>query len=523
MKKLPLGIHTFSDIINDEYLYIDKTRFIYNIASQGKFYFLSRPRRFGKSLTLSTLGSLFGGEKELFKGLYIYNKPWNWKKWPVLQFDFSVFSEIHEPEDLEERLESWVNKFARDWNLVLLEKGYDRRFQELLENLPDKAVILIDEYDKPILNYITDPVKANKVKEILKGFYSVIKGSDAYVKFAFLTGVTKFAKISVFSGLNNLTDLTLEKDYADLCGYTEEDLDTYFSEEFRILAKEIDLSVEDLRFRIREWYNGFRFSSRNISVYNPISLMHLLRTGEFKAYWFETGTPTFLTELMKKESFAPKDMEKLSCISTDFSTYEVENLSALPILFQSGYLTIKDYFSDNDIYVLGYPNREVKSSFLENLLKSYAPKDRGMINSPLLRLQESLSNNDLELFFENLDILFSKIPYDIHLPYEKYWQSLFYMIFTLMGYYIEAEYKTSKGRIDAFITMPERIYLFEFKLVNRKTQNIKDLLEEAGTQIHETDYARRFMDGVKPVRLLPVIFEYKDERAVIHWEERELL
>ncbi|MEA1910053.1 MAG: AAA family ATPase, partial [Spirochaetota bacterium] len=228
MKKLPLGIQTFRDIIEDNYLYVDKTRFIYNIASQGKHFFLSRPRRFGKSLTLSTLGSLFEGDKELFKGLYIYNQPWEWKKWPVLRFDFSSFSETYEPEFLEERISSWINKFASDWGITLKENGYDRQFQELLENLPDKAVILIDEYDKPILNYITNPVKAERVKKILKGFYSIIKSSDAYVRFAFLTGVTKFAKISVFSGLNNLTDLTMNERYADLCGYTEEELDLYF-------------------------------------------------------------------------------------------------------------------------------------------------------------------------------------------------------------------------------------------------------------------------------------------------------
>jgi len=519
MKKLPLGIHTFKKLIEDNCLYIDKTKHIYRIATEGSVYFLSRPRRFGKSLTLSTLGSLFEGEKELFKGLYIYNKPWDWKKWPVLRFDFSIFSETHEPEALEERIESWVNKFAKDWNIDLKEKGYDRRFQELLENLPDKAVILIDEYDKPILNYITDPVKANKIKEILKGFYNVIKGSDAYVRFAFLTGVTKFAKISVFSGPNNLTDLTMKESYADLCGYTEEELDFYFGREFETAAEDLKLPVKELRSKIREWYNGFRFSSREIRVYNPISILNFVSDRKFEAYWFETGTPTFLTELMKKEGFAPDSLDEFICSVFDFSTYEVENLQALPILFQSGYLTIKDYQEHREAYVLGFPNREVKSSFLKSLLTDFNRSAGGSGNTPLFRLEDSLKDYDLESFFENLDILFAKIPYDIHLPYEKYWQSLFYMIFTLMGYHIEAEYKTSKGRIDAFITMPDRIYLFEFKLANKKTQNIEELLKEAKLQIQETDYAKRFMDCGKTVSLLPVVFEYRDERAVIRWEE----
>ncbi|MEA1911720.1 MAG: AAA family ATPase, partial [Spirochaetota bacterium] len=344
MRKLPLGIQTFKDIINDGYLYIDKTKFIYNIANSGKYYFLSRPRRFGKSLTLSTLGSLFEGEKELFKGLYIYDQPWEWKKWPVLRFDFSSFSEEQNEEELKQLIINTIMKIVKQYNLNI-DKGlpYNQFFKETLENLPDKAIILIDEYDKPILNYITDPVKAQKVKEILKGFYTEIKASDAYVRFAFLTGVTKFAKISVFSGLNNLTDLTMKKNYADLCGYTEEELDKYFSDEFRIIAGEIKLSETKLRNRIQEWYNGFRFSSKELTVYNPISIMYFILDREFKPYWFETGTPTFLTKLMKKEGFAPDALEKYICSIQDFSTYEVENLQALPILFQSGYLTIIDY------------------------------------------------------------------------------------------------------------------------------------------------------------------------------------
>ncbi|MEA1912145.1 MAG: AAA family ATPase, partial [Spirochaetota bacterium] len=321
MKKLPLGIQTFKKLIEENYLYIDKTKYIHKMVAEGSIYFLSRPRRFGKSLTLSTLGSLFEGEKELFKGLYIYDQPWVWKRWPVLRFDFSIFSESFEPEVLVNSITESIQSYANHYNISLTKNEYDKRFQELLENLPDKAVILIDEYDKPILNYITDPVKAEKVKEILKGFYTAIKGSDAHVRFAFLTGVTKFAKISVFSGLNNLTDLTMEPDYADLCGYTEEELDKYFADEFRTIAKATEMSENELREKIKDWYNGFRFSSRNIRVYNPVSLMFLIRNREFKPYWFETGTPTFLTKLMKKEGFAPDTLEKYICSIQDFSTY----------------------------------------------------------------------------------------------------------------------------------------------------------------------------------------------------------
>ena len=517
MKKLPLGIHTFKKLIEDNSLYIDKTGYIYKLVTEGSVYFLSRPRRFGKSLTLSTLGSLFKGEKELFKGLYIYNQPWEWKKWPILHFDFSDFSEEQDVDELKQLIVENVKTLSKEYNITIDGKlPYNQYFKALLRALPEKAVILIDEYDKPILNNITDPVKAGRIKDILKGFYTIIKSSDAYVKFAFLTGVTKFAKISVFSGLNNLTDLTMGKEYADICGYTEEELDIYFGEEFKNIAGNNKMTVGDLRLKIREWYNGFRFSSKDLRVYNPVSLLNLLRTGEFKAYWFETGTPTFLTELMKKEGFAPAKLENLTCPASAFSTYDLENLKTLPILVQSGYLTISDYDEEMDLYTLNPPNREVKQSFYDALVADYTfNKD----STPLYQIITAFKKNNMEVFFENLDILFAKIPYDIHLPYEKYWQSLFYMIFTLMGYYIEAEYRTSKGRIDAFINMPDMVYIFEFKLAGGKNKYASKLMEEAKQQIMEMDYAKRFKNNAKPVSLLPVVFDYKNERAVIEWED----
>jgi len=517
MKKLPLGIQTFKKLREENYLYIDKTRHLYKMVTEGSVYFLSRPRRFGKSLTLSTLGALFEGEKELFKGLYIYNQEWDWKKWPVLRFDFSMFSESHEPEMLISTIENSIESYASQYDIELKYEGYEQKFRELLEHLPDKAIILIDEYDKPILNFITDLQKAEKAKNILKGFYTIIKGSDAHIRFAFLTGVTKFAKISVFSGLNNLTDLTMESDYAAICGYTEKELDKYFTEYIKKIATARKMSLTDLKDKIKLWYNGFRFSTANILVYNPISVMYFIRKKEFRPYWFETSTPSYLTELMKKEGFAPEKLEQYLCPIHEFSTYEVENIRALPILLQSGYLTIKDYQEYREAYVLGFPNREVRSSFLSSLLTEFSVSATRTTQTPLFSLEEALKSDDLETFFENIDILFAKVPYDIHLKYEKYWQSLFYMIFTLMGYYIEVEYRTNRGRIDSFINMPDMVYLFEFKFTEKG--NSERLMNEAETQIRETDYAKRFLDTGKPVCLLPVVFDYADNKAVITWKE----
>jgi len=515
MKKLPLGIQTFRDIIEENYLYVDKTRFIYKLVTEGKYYFLSRPRRFGKSLTLSTLGSLFEGEKELFKGLYIYDQQWDWKKRPVLRFDFSEISEEQDENDLKILIKLTLQKCIKTYNLTIDNNlPYNMFFKTVLEQLPEKAIILIDEYDKPILNNINKPEKAGIMKEVLKGFYSVIKVSDPHIHFAFLTGVTKFAKISVFSGLNNLTDLTMKETYSELCGYSEDELNKYFSDDLNSISNAMNLDTSDLKAKVKEWYNGFRFSSKDLKVYNPVSLMHFITDRQFKPYWFETATPTFLTKLMKNESFIPTDLEAIHCSSTDFSTYDIENLKALPILLQSGYLTIKNYTPEMDSYELGLPNREVKQAFTQALLKEYTGIGQ---TTPLYNIMNALKSDDLETFFENIDILFAKVPYDIHLKYEKYWQSLFYMIFTLMGYYIEVEYRTNRGRIDSFINMPNKVYLFEFKFTEKG--NAERLMNEAETQIRETDYAKRFLDAGKPVCLLPVVFDYADNKAVILWKE----
>jgi len=516
MKKLPLGIQTFEKLRKENYLYIDKTRFIFELVSQGSAYFLSRPRRFGKSLTLSTLAALFEGKRELFKGLYIDSKSWEWKKWPVIRFDFSNFSESNEPEKLEERIESWVTQYAESQQVFLKSSGYERRFEELLQKLPEQAVILIDEYDKPLLNNIMSPEKANRIKDILKGFFSIIKSQDAHIRFAFLTGVTKFTRISVFSGLNNLIDLTMRPDFADICGYTEDEISEYFKKELTDISHEMNLPEPQLRNEIKDWYNGFRFSAKNVKVYNPVSVMNFINERIFKAWWFETATPTFLIQLMKLEGFAPELLENITCPESSFSSYEVENLKALPILFQSGYLTIRNYDNVRQAYSLGFPNREVKSAFLENLLHEFNPREKTGEAYPLYKLEEGLREKDFKSFFEYVNILFARVPYDVHLPYEKYWQSLFYMIFTLLGYYIEVEYKTAKGRIDAFIDFEDTVYIFEFKFTANSDGARQ--LALAGSQIRDREYARRFKGSGKEIIMLPAVFEYKNDKAVVLWD-----
>ena len=505
MKTLPLGYSTYKDIVGNNRIYVDKTKYFYNMIDAGKFYFLSRPRRFGKSLTISTLKEIFLGNKDLFKGTYIYESNYNWKEYTVIHFDFSKFDKDKNIDDLNQILSDTINVHATEYNITLETTLITARFDELIRKLSKIApvVILIDEYDNPIISNISDIEKANSVKDILKGFYKIIKACDEYLKFAFLTGVTKFSQVSVFSGLNNLTDITMDKRYSAICGYTQEELENSFKDYINKQATEDDISREDVLEKIKSWYNGFLFSEDGESVYNPWSTLSYFNTGKFKNYWFETGTPTFLIDLIKRDNFNIGDRYNFSASLKSFSTFDIEKLRVLPLLFQTGYLSISSFDPKTSYYTLDFPNNEVKESFLDNLLESISDIDSDNV---LFRLHIALQSNDLEAFFESMDTLFAKIDYDLHLKDEKYWQSMFYMILTLLGYKIHAEFKTIKGRIDAFIETDTHIYIFEFK--TRESEEI------ALEQIRDREYYTRFRDCGKEIVLIGSRFVLEDKKIV---------
>ncbi|MEA1912160.1 MAG: AAA family ATPase, partial [Spirochaetota bacterium] len=388
-----------------------------------------------------------------------------------------------------------------------LETIVSLRFNELLEKLSKtgQVAVLIDEYDNPITSNITDIERTKKIKDILKGFYKIIKSCDEYVKFAFLTGVTKFSQVSVFSGLNNLTDITMDRRYSAICGYTEDDIKFSFKNYVTKWSKENKVVNDKILSDIKYWYDGFLFTANGIKVYNPWSVLNYFDKGEFRNYWFETGTPTFLVDLIKKsDSFYLPDLKDYSLESEDFSTFDIENLNPIALLFQTGYITIVDYNEKYSEYSLNFPNREVEDSFIKSLLAG----ELNSYNSQnlLSKLRKSLQKNDLEVFFESMDTLMSKVDYDLHLKDEKYWQSLFYMILTLLGYKISAEFKTVKGRIDAVIETKTHIYIFEFKT----TQSEEIALE----QIKEREYFKRFKDSDKQIVLVGSRFIVKEKRIV---------
>ncbi|RKZ25445.1 AAA family ATPase, partial [bacterium] len=442
LKPLPVGIQTFRDIIEGGYLYIDKTRYIYEMVKTPKgVYFLSRPRRFGKSLLISTLAEIFEGNKELFKGLWIYESDYKWEKHPVIRFDFSLMM-ADTPEELKDKLKSRIKERGEEDGIKFNSKYYDEMLGELIKGLikkySRKAVVLIDEYDKPIIDHIEEVETAVKMREVLKAFYTVFKGMDEYIRFVLLTGVSKFSKAGVFSGLNNLEDITMVDRYATMLGITQEELEKYFEGYIEELGKAEELSREETLEKIREWYNGYCFSGYCERVYNPFSTLRLFDAKRFTNYWFESGTPSFLIKLMREKDF---DVTRIpiEVKETMFTVYEVDRLEVIPLLFQTGYLTIAGYDKKWNRYKLDYPNREVRESFTDILLRDYTDEkvDNGMIDY----LKESIEEGDVDKFFEVLEEIFHRIPYDIRVKAEKYYQSIFYLIFILIGVDIETEVK----------------------------------------------------------------------------------
>ncbi|HNN03627.1 MAG TPA: AAA family ATPase [Leptospiraceae bacterium] len=497
MQPLPIGIQTFRDLREGNFLYVDKTKQIYPLIEHSKgAYFLSRPRRFGKSLTLSVLDEIFSGNRELFKGLWIYDSVWKWKTHPVLRFDFSK-QKAKNKEELVKFLFYQLEDVSKRYGISLERSTYYDQFQELIAKLgqKEKVVILIDEYDKPIIDHLENTELAVEMREVMKGFFTVLKGSDPYIRFLLLTGVSKFSKAGVFSNLNHLEDITMEDSFSDLVGITEDELVNNFSDYISEFAKEGKLNNNELTDRIREWYNGYRFSPKGISVYNPFSTLLLLKHKRFEHHWFETGTPEFLIKLIIKNNYNVMEIP-FKAEAVHFSSYEVDRLSITPLLLQTGYLTIKEYDPAAGVYTLDYPNYEVKQAFLNYLFGFMKREETGSI---IFKLYTAFSEDRLEDCIDILREIFLSINYDIQIRQEKHWQTVFYLIFTLLGFRIQAEVKTNKGRIDAVVES-KSIYIFEFKLNGTK--------EEALAQIKDKKYYEKYLSIGKPVILVGA--EFKD-------------
>ena len=515
MKDITSSVYNFEDLIQGNFLYVDKTEYIWQLIRPAKeMYFLSRPRRFGKSLTVSTLKAVFEGKKELFKGLAIYDKPYDWKPYPVIHLDFAN-CDIKTADELVEYLIGQLTNIANSFHLQLRGKQLSVCFENLINDIAvnDNVVIFVDEYDKPILNNIAKQ-NVNEILSVLKGFYSNIKKTESKLRFAFITGVSKFCHVSLFSDLNNLTDISMDARYAEMFGYTQEELEANFGD--RIAALACDTDITAYKTKIKEWYNGYRFEEKAKTVYNPVSLAQFFENGgKFNNYWFATGTPSFLMELTKKTDF-----DFRSVIGGDsvpeiaFSAFEIDNIDPLTLLLQTGYVTIKETEErfGQTWYFLDFPNREVAGAFSAYILNSYAGKTQTASVQFTAEIATSLLNRDLKKLRKIMEVFFAGIPYTSHKKQESTFQTIFFSIFRLLGLYIEAESATNDGRIDAVVQTADAIFIFEFKLDNDPT---------ALEQIKEKEYYKKYLLDKREIYIVGVNFD-SEKGNLIGWEDEKV-
>lgn len=482
-------MQTFEKLISGDYLYVDKTRDIYNLlAGGGQYYFISRPRRFGKSLLISTLKELFSGNRELFKGLWIHDKI-QWQKYPVIHMSF-LGLKYNNPEELNRTLEFLIDQNAQTYGIQLKQQGFDQRFNELIRELAREApvVILIDEYDKPIIDNIENREIAKQNRDILRTFYETVKGSDEFLKFCFITGVSKFSKVSVFSGLNNLNDITMDARYATMLGYTEDELLRYFP---------VNGPDSPLADRIKRWYNGYSWDGVNF-VYNPLSILLYFEKKAFKNYWFSTGTPSFLVKAITEKDIPAIEFERTEVDDTTFESFDIGAIEVTSLLFQTGYLTIKEKneYDEETLYTLSYPNREVRESFLKHLLKGFTETRPSENLKTLKSVKEALKEGDLDGLFKTIQTLFSSISYNMFVAHrEGYYQTVIYLVLRLAGITIQTEKETNIGRIDAVAETGEHIYILEFKIGSS---------EEALAQIKEKKYYQPFLASGKGITMVGI-------------------
>ncbi len=514
MKYLTNSQYDFEKLIRGGYLYVDKTEYVWKmVQTPFEAFFFSRPRRFGKSLLVSTLKAVFEGKKELFQGLALYDKPYDWKKYPVIHLDLGS-CQSDTAEKLEKKLQNSLANIASKLGLSVRGEDASSQFSNLIFDASKNApvVVLIDEYDKPILGNLVDKEGVHDILRKLKEFYSVIKTSSSLLRFVFLTGVSKFSHVSVFSDLNNLTDITMDARYATMLGYTQEEFERDFAEQITQTEASQTLPHDEYLGKIKRWYDGFCFEENSESVYNPVSLASFfLNDGKFSNYWFATGTTSFLLELVKRQNFDFEKLLKEPVTEIAFSAYEVDNLQVLPLLLQTGYLTIRSAkcLDDQTLFYLDFPNLEVKNAFETYLLNAYMGIEAGTIKGEFIKLKDFVKKGDVDGFMNCLQSLFASIPYSIQVRDEKYYQTIFFQIFQFLGIDTTAEAQTNNGRIDAVVSCGDWVYIFEFKLDTSA--------EIALEQIKDRQYYQKYQFIGKKIVLVGANFDF-EKRQLCNWK-----
>lgn len=526
---MPIGAQSFEVLRSNQCVYVDKTRYVYQLISQSRVYFLSRPRRFGKSLLLSTLDAYFSGKQELFKGLYleqaelefaVREKREAWQQYPVLYLDLNA-ERYAQPHDLENALNTHLVRWEQRYGKEASEATFSSRFMGVIrrayEQTERQVVVLIDEYDKPLLDTLDKSELNGTYRDILRAFFSVIKSSDRYLRFAFLTGVTRFSKVSVFSGLNNLRDISLLSDFAGICGITEQELEANFAPEIETLGNELGETRDATLAILKKRYDGYLFARKGENVYNPFSLLNVFASRELSDYWYATGTPTFLVEYLKAAHYNIPDLEgNVRLDESDLEANRTDSRNPLPILFQAGYLTIKEYQAMFNVYRLGFPNDEVRYGFMKNLLDGFAPTlyGAGVAASDFAR---DMLEGKVDEFMTRMRSILSGIPYstvsseEMVALRERDYQVSVYLIFSLMGQFVQTEVHNSVGRADCVVHTRDVIYVFEFKLWSKGTP------QEALAQIKANGYDTPFRASGKRVVLIGVSFD-EQKRTIGAWE-----
>ena len=514
-RRYPIGIQTFETVRKEGYCYVDKTALVHQLVQNGKYYFLSRPRRFGKSLLISTLEAYFQGKKELFDGLALEHLEREWTEYPVLHLDLNARNYVDTeslPAILNQHLEAWEAFYGNEKK----DRAPEERFAYLIEKISRSTgkgvVVLVDEYDKPLLQALGNEPLLTAYRQQLKAFYGVLKSKDAYLRFALLTGVTKSSKVSVFSDLNNLQDISMSPRFATICGITEQELYDVFEEDIRLLGEHNGMSEEETRKALKDSYDGYHFTANCPDLYNPFSLLNAFSSKELGSYWFETGTPTFLIQLLKQGHYNLYNLYHEQ-VSKDMLG-DIDNVGGnpLPMLYQSGYLTLKGYDREFGTYTLGFPNREVAEGFNRHLLLGYAKVPSG---NPTFQIQNfvlEVRRGDTDAFLQRLQSFFADTPYELARDLELHYQNVLFIVFKLLGFYVQVEYHTSRGRIDLVLKTADYIYVMEFKL--------EGTAEEALQQIEDKHYALPFATDQRRVYKVGVNFS-KDKRNIEKWLVKE--
>ena len=513
LKPLPIGIQTYSEVINRGCLYIDKTKYIVKMQEASKYIFLSRPRRFGKSLLVSTLQAYFEGKKELFKGTYIYSAKKEWTEYPVLRFDLSTAKHAN-AEELKQELDSKLSAYEQIYGkgLPTLVK-LNQRLQGLIERAHaqtgNQVVLLFDEYDAPLLDVVHKQDQLEQLREVMRNFYSPLKYSDPHLKFVFITGITKFSQLSIFSELNNLRNISMEEEYAAVCGITTDEVLSQMHDYIEQMAIKSKKSHDEVFAALKRQYDGYHFTWPSPDVFNPFSLMLAFGKNKIGSYWFESGTPTFLIEKFKEFNVLPSMLKPTTAVASAFDAPTESMTSIIPLLYQAGYFTIKDYNEIGDIYQLDIPNNEIRIGLMESLLPNYIRIDSYKGTTTVAEMYIALHNDDLNEMMRLLQAYLLTIPQCDNTDYEGHYQQLLYVIFSLMGRYVDVEVRTVTGRLDMVMNSGKAIYLFELKL-NKSA-------EAAIDQINLKDYSSRFALSGLPITKIGINFS-TETHTIEDWE-----